>query len=147
MNKNTSSCDVHVYQKNSNAEFLCLWLQFLGGVACFHPILSFGSLGCWRTICILELWVLVWNTKTPFWSCYQELSHGIVLFFWKAFGLLAIGELIMSAHPFVPLLMLTLKIMSSLHIMGLEAYALLWTLLHTHLFLTCLLVILFLCGL
>jgi hypothetical protein len=62
---------------------------------------------------------------TPFWSRYQELSHERVMFFWKAFDLLAIGELIMNAHPFILLLMLTLKMMSSFHTMGLEAYALL----------------------
>jgi hypothetical protein len=45
------------------------------------------------------------------------------------------------------LLMLTLEILSSLYIMGLEMCAFLWALLHTHLFLTCLLVILFLCNL
>jgi hypothetical protein len=43
----------------------------------------------------------------------------------RLLGLLAIGELIMSAYPFVLLLMLTLKILSSLHIVGLEACALL----------------------
>jgi hypothetical protein len=47
----------------------------------------------------------------------------IILFCWKAFGLLAIGELIMSTHPFILLLMLTLKILSSLHTMGLETCA------------------------
>jgi hypothetical protein len=123
--------------KISNAKFLYLWLQFLGGVMCFHPILSSGSLGCQRTIFILELWVLMWNTGRPFWSCYQELSHGKVLFSWKIFGLLAIRELIMNAHPYILLLTLTLKIMSSLHTMGLEAYTLFWALLHTHLFVTC----------
>jgi hypothetical protein len=84
---------------------------------------------------ILELWVLMWNIGRAFWSCYQDLSHGKVLFCWKAFGLLAIGELIMSVHPFLPLLMLTLKILSSLHTM------------HTCLFMTCLMIILFLCSL
>ncbi len=108
--------------------------------------IEFGSLGCWRTIRILELWVLMWNTKRTFWSYYQDLSHDNVLFCWKAFGLLVIGKLIMNAHPFVLLLMLTLKIMSSLDTVGLERYALLWTLLHTHLFMICLLVILFLCS-
>jgi hypothetical protein len=39
------------------------------------------------------------------------------------------------------------RIMSSFHTMGFEAYALLWTLLHTHLFMTCFLVVLFFCGL
>jgi hypothetical protein len=53
----------------------------------------------------------------------------------------------MSVHPFVVLLMLTLKILSSLNTMGLEACVLLLTLLRTCLFMTCLLVILFLCNL
>jgi len=51
------------------------------------------------------------------------------------------------AHPFVILLMLTLKIMSSLHTLGVKACTLLSTLVHTRFFMTCLLVILFLCGL
>jgi hypothetical protein len=37
MSKTNSKCDVHMYQKNSNVEFLFLWLQFFGGVTCFHP--------------------------------------------------------------------------------------------------------------
>jgi hypothetical protein len=45
----------------------------------------------------------VWDTGRTFWNYYQDLSHGKVLFCWKAFGLLAIGELIMNAHPFLPL--------------------------------------------
>jgi hypothetical protein len=94
--------------------------------------LSFGSLGCRRMIHILEWWVLMWNNGRPFWNYYQDLSHNIVLFYWKAFGLLAIGELIMNVHPFIPLLMLTLKILSSLHTVGLEACNLLWALLHRH---------------
>jgi hypothetical protein len=59
------------------------------------------------------------------WSCYQDLSHGRVLFCWKTFGLLVIEELIMSVHPFLPLLMLTLKILSSFHTMALKSCALL----------------------
>ncbi len=113
----------------------------------FWSILNFGSLVCQKTIYILELWVLRWNIGRTFWSCYQDLSHNKVLFCWKVFSLLTIKKLIMSAHPFVPLLMLTLKILSSLHTLGLEACTLLWTLLHTCLFMTCLLVILFLCNL
>ncbi len=38
MSKNNSICDVHVYPKKPNVEFLLLWLQFLGGVMCFHPL-------------------------------------------------------------------------------------------------------------
>jgi hypothetical protein len=37
MNKNNARCDVHKYPKKPNAEFLFLWLQFLGGVVCFRP--------------------------------------------------------------------------------------------------------------
>jgi hypothetical protein len=106
--------------------------------------IEFWKLGLWRTICILKLWVRMWNTRRAFWSYYQNLSHGGVLFCWNVFGLLTIRGLIMSMHPFLPLLMLTLKILSSLHTMGLKTCPLLWTLLHTHLFVTCLMVILFL---
>jgi hypothetical protein len=53
----------------------------------------------------------------------------------------------MNTHSFVLLLMLTLKIMSSFHIVGLETCDVLWALLHTCIFVTCLLVILFLCDL
>ncbi len=113
----------------------------------FWSILSFGSLRSWRLIHILELWVLMWNIGRTFWSCYQDLSHSRILFSWKAFGILGIGELIMITHPFLPLLMLTLKILPSLHTMGLEGCAFFWALLHTYLFVTCLLVVLFLCGL
>jgi hypothetical protein len=74
---------------------------------------------------ILKLWVLMGNTRKTFWSYYQDLSHGRVMFYWKAFGVLTIGKLIMNVHPFVVLLMLTLKIMSSFHIVGLEASTLL----------------------
>jgi hypothetical protein len=30
-------CDVHMYPKKPNANFLFLWLQFLGAIVCFHP--------------------------------------------------------------------------------------------------------------
>ncbi len=36
MSKNNPRCDVHMYPKKPNVEFLFLWLQFLGTV-CFHP--------------------------------------------------------------------------------------------------------------
>jgi hypothetical protein len=85
-------------------------------VARFQSILNFGSLGCQKTICILELWVLMWIIGRTFWNCYQDLSHGRVLFCWKAFGFLTIRKLFMNMHPFIPLLMLTLKILSSFHI-------------------------------
>jgi hypothetical protein len=49
--------------------------------------------------------------------------YPMVEFCWKAFGLLTIGGLIMNAHPFLSLLMLTLEILSSLYIMGLEMCA------------------------
>jgi hypothetical protein len=62
----------------------------------------------------------MWNTRKAFWNYHQDLSHGRVLFCRKAFGLRPIGELIMSVHPFLPLLTLTLKIVSSLHIVALE---------------------------
>jgi hypothetical protein len=115
-------------------------------VAGFWSRLNSRSLGCRKMIHILELWVFKWNIKRTFWSCYQDLSHGKILFYCKAFGLLAIKELIMITHPFLPLLMLTLKILSSFHTTGLDN-TFLWALLHTHLFMTCLLVVLFLCGL
>jgi hypothetical protein len=69
----------------------------------FWNILNFGSLGCQRTIRILELWVLMWNIGRTFWNYYQDLSHSRVLFHWKAFGLLTIKELIMNAHLFLSL--------------------------------------------
>ncbi len=82
-------------------------------------------------------------------NIFEMLSRPIprVILCWKAFCNLAIGELIMSTHPFVPLLMLTLKIMSSLHTVGLKTCTLLWALQYTHLFVTCLLIILFFCSL
>ncbi len=39
MNKNNARCDVHMYLKKPNVEFLFLWLQFLRDVMCFHPTL------------------------------------------------------------------------------------------------------------
>jgi hypothetical protein len=38
MSKNNPRCDVHMYPKKPNVEFLFLWLQLLGGVVCFYPI-------------------------------------------------------------------------------------------------------------
>jgi hypothetical protein len=99
------------------------------------------------TIRILKLWVLMWNTGIFFWSCYQDLSHSRILFCWKVFSLLAIGDLIMNAHRFLRLLMLSFKILSPLHTMDLKTCALLWALPHTCLFVTYLLVVLFLCNL
>ncbi len=85
----------------------------------FRSILSSRSLGCQRIICMLALKVLMWNIARACWSCYQGLSHDKVMLCWKAFGLLAIGRLIMNVHPFVSLLMWTLKILSSFHTMDL----------------------------
>jgi hypothetical protein len=36
MRQNDPRCDVHMYQNKPNAKKLFLWLQFLGGVGCFH---------------------------------------------------------------------------------------------------------------
>jgi hypothetical protein len=71
------------------------------GSLVMKSILSFVNLGCQRTIHILELGVLMWNTRRAFWSYYQDLSHVKVLFYWKAFGFLAIRKLIMNVHPFL----------------------------------------------
>jgi len=38
MSKNDLGCDVHMYQEKPNAKNFYLWLQFLGGVMCFHLI-------------------------------------------------------------------------------------------------------------
>jgi len=115
----------------------------------FQSILNFGSLGCRRIICMLKLRVFMWNTLRAFWNCYQDLPHNKVMFYWKLFGLLAIEELIINMHPFVLLL-----ILSSLedfiippYYGLLKSHTFFWALLHTCLFMTCLLVILFLCGL
>ncbi len=136
-----------IYTKKLKCKISMFVTIIFGGHNVRSPFVEFRKLGMLKDDSyswVMGLYVKYW---TPFWSRYQKLSHERVMFFWKAFGLLAIGELIMNAHPFILLLMLTLKIMSSFHTMGLEAYALLWTLLHTRLFVTWLLVILFLCDL
>jgi hypothetical protein len=94
-----------------------------GGCNVLSPYIEFWKLGMSKD----DSYSKVMGPYVKYWfgSCYQELSHSRVLFSCKVFGLLAIGELIMSAHPFAPLLMLTLKIMLSLHTMGLGAYAIL----------------------
>jgi hypothetical protein len=60
-----------------------------------------------------DLYSKVMGLYVKYWESILELlsrpSHGRVLFCWKAFGLLAIGELIMSVHPFLLLWMLTLR--------------------------------------
>jgi hypothetical protein len=47
--------------------------------------IEFGSLGCLRMIHTLKLWVFMWNIGRVFWSCYQNLSHNIVMFCWNFF--------------------------------------------------------------
>jgi hypothetical protein len=37
MKKINPRCDIRMYPKIPNVRFLFLWLQFLGGVVCFHP--------------------------------------------------------------------------------------------------------------
>jgi len=43
MNKNNPRCDVHMNKKKPKAEFLFLWLQFLGGIMCFHLDVNFSQ--------------------------------------------------------------------------------------------------------
>jgi len=54
--QNNPRCDVHMYPKKPNAKFLCFWLQFLGGIVCFHP-LKMGNYDVW------VLKVLSWATS------------------------------------------------------------------------------------
>jgi hypothetical protein len=76
------------------------------------------------------------NLQTPKWNLpiYLPFNKNLV-------DVYAIG------HPIATLSKLTLKILSSLQTMGLKACTRLWTLLHICHFVTCLLVILFLCDL
>jgi hypothetical protein len=46
MTKINPRCDVHMYNKKPNVEFLCFWLQFLGGIVCFRP-LKVGNYDVW----------------------------------------------------------------------------------------------------
>jgi hypothetical protein len=36
-NKNNLRCDVHTFPKNLIIKRLYMWLQFGGGLMCFHP--------------------------------------------------------------------------------------------------------------
>jgi hypothetical protein len=72
-----------------------------------------------------DSYVKVMGLYVKYWESVLKLlskpipQHSYVLL--EFFYLLVIGKLIMNVHPFILLLMLTLKILSSLHTMGLEA--------------------------
>ncbi len=54
-----------------------------------------------------DLYSRVMGLYVKYWENILEMLsrhfHDKVLFCWKAFNLLAIGKLIMNAHPFLPL--------------------------------------------
>jgi hypothetical protein len=66
MNKSNPICDVHMYPKKPNVEFMFLWQQFLGGIMWFHlngnyssnksRVIKYATLGS-----IIVDWVSGWR--------------------------------------------------------------------------------------